>query len=329
MLSQTDRTIRNRGFTLVELMIAVVVMVLMMLAFGMIVSEAQKVVTISENKIRGNMTADAIERVIRNDISKINKSGFLCICKNPSHINTPVLIGLGFGKVTSKTCELFSDDGYVTSYGYAINEAASNGYGDKLATNVLFLRQALVLSTAGDGSADERDIWDHNITIFTGGTRTQINTYINDLSDYLGNSVVSVPPTEFSHIEDMWQVMSKDIECLGIMWTEGTKDASGNLKWYGVDYDNGYKVKARCEDTSLPVAEQYDYDDKDISDDVLEYTQSPGYGYRALWTHNDTTNWPKAIKIRFRLRDPELGEEHSTSDTQDTYTDYEVICNVP
>lgn len=277
---------QKRGFTLIELMVSVVIMVLMMMAFGMIITQAQKVVSVTQNNTRDNNTAQAIAQTIRDDLSKITKNGFLCIGKNPSHKMTPVLIFTTAGINRSKTCEL-SGLGGVSSYGYAANQA-------KPAEKIL-LRQSWVLTTQGDGSADERDIWPFDLSNFQTASRIDINTTVNNLSDSLGSAAIFLPPQKLSHTNDLWKVLTENTHSIGIMW--GDVDANGNLNWFGVNSD--YEVKNKDA-----------YVGKTITDAVLEYKEID-YGYRALWTHHNQNNWPKAIKIRFRLKN--------------TDEDYEVI----
>lgn len=70
----------GRGaFTLMELLVAVAILAALILIFGGIFSQVQQVVGKSNEAIQIDRTAVAIEKVIRQDISSISKTGFLQI----------------------------------------------------------------------------------------------------------------------------------------------------------------------------------------------------------------------------------------------------------
>lgn len=70
---------RARGVTLVELLVAVMILVIMILAFSAILSQGEMVVTTSQRIIRANAQAAAIAQVFRRDITSITTDGFLRI----------------------------------------------------------------------------------------------------------------------------------------------------------------------------------------------------------------------------------------------------------
>lgn len=318
MLSCKHTYRRRKGFTLMELMISVVVMVLMMLAFGMIVTEAQKVVSTTENVIRGNMTADTIARVIQNDFAQLTKTGFLCIVtKEGSGNHTPVLLFTTSGLKYSKIDAMSGNCG-ISIYGHANNDAAESNY-------PLFLRLGWILNSADTSTSN--DVWPIDMSTLQGYTRFQLS---RDIIDPLRNlpTELTVPPVEWSQVQNLWEVMATESNRLSILWTDGTKDAFNNINWYGIDSnadgDNWFASKLDYDSVVEGLDEEADVDNLANIEFNSSATGGTG-GYEALWTHHDTSNWPKAIKIRFRLRDQEIGKEH----TEDGYTDYEVICNIP
>jgi hypothetical protein len=52
-----------------------------------------------------------------------------------------------------------------------------------------------------------------------------------------------------------------------------------------------------------------------------------GLTYCALWTHHNQKNWPKAIKIRFRIYEKRMPKEFRGTDGKGGM-EYEVICNL-
>ncbi|MCK4601117.1 MAG: prepilin-type N-terminal cleavage/methylation domain-containing protein, partial [Phycisphaerae bacterium] len=78
-LQGKQSSIRRKGLTLIELMAAVAVLAMMILIFNMVLSQSQKVVYTVQVSIDANRTASAVEHVIRSDIRRLSKNGFLCI----------------------------------------------------------------------------------------------------------------------------------------------------------------------------------------------------------------------------------------------------------
>lgn len=299
--------------TLIELMISVVIMVLMMLAFGMIVSDAQKVVTTSENTMRGNMTADAIARNLKRDISRITKDGFLCIATKETN-NNPVLIFTTNGTTYSRFDNI-SGENTISIYGHANNDAPE-------ANSSLLLRLSWVLNNTV--TTPPRDVWQTDLDAIQDYSRFEL---CRDVIDSLRNlpSSLTVPSNDWNETQNTWEVLSLETSNFAVLWTDGTRDANNNTNWYGVDPRGAGTVLGR-----IYLPKNLNYEDLDDEAEInvpanIEFQSISSDGYTALWTDEDTTNWPTALKIRFRIWDKEFAEEHS----EGNYTDYEVICDVP
>lgn len=331
------------GFTLVELMISVVVMVLMMLAFGMIVTEAQQVVSTSENKIHSNSVADTIRRVVEWDFSHAAANGPLCISSRTDATSGPRFIvrteisSSSPGR-RSKLYNYTSSDG-LTSYGLV---DARSDYAP-LTSNILCRQSWLAPGTvwsAQNNTYFEGDVLNLDVTTLienplppTPVTRTDIDTYINDfLTAVLPDTKqIYLPPQSLADINILWEVLSAEANGVSVMWTDGSDgNADGNIDWYGVGFNptissNGMNYVVWKNDPSSQPDPH--------SPDLTEY-QNADDGYRALWT---TSNWnqrPKAIKISFRLLDPSIGDikenTYTTSGGNErAYIKYEIICNLP
>jgi len=89
----------TRGLTLVELLVAVTILVIMILAFGSILSQGQIVVTKSQRMIRANAQAAAIAQVFRRDVASITVDGFLHVGNSDS----PALVFTAMGSYVSRT----------------------------------------------------------------------------------------------------------------------------------------------------------------------------------------------------------------------------------
>jgi len=99
-----------KGFTLLELMVSIAIMSIIMLAFGGLLTQANVVVTEGEKRMRADAAASAISRIIRNDIRKMTKNGFLRLSADKMSMVTA-------GKTQSAFTEQ-AGDGAIIVYGW-------------------------------------------------------------------------------------------------------------------------------------------------------------------------------------------------------------------
>ncbi len=325
------------GLTVMELLVAVVIMVIMILAFGIILTQTQKVVSGSQAIMRSNNTAAAIAHVIRNDLRQITKNGFLCITRY-NGANRPYLLFTTAGPSHSRFGNYLTLTG-LSTYGWV--EPRETGGVDLHGNNILFHQGWLTWDSGAGNEYDvllgTTDVLNFDLTSIQKKTRPEINIFVNQLydnnripRDYPAppSQYIAYPPETIAEITDAWQILSAEIISLGIMWTDGTKDpVSNELYWYGVDsnYNAGSK-------DSISGAPSDEWTGLTIANDVAEFDAelSAGNGdYRALWTRHDQNNWPTAVKIKFRIRDPILAaaaEKEGTTISEGIW--YEVICPI-
>ena len=70
---------RRRGFTLLELMVAVGILAVMIMSFGIVVARAQIVVAACQEAMRLNTKASVVAQLLTRDLVSISKDGFLDI----------------------------------------------------------------------------------------------------------------------------------------------------------------------------------------------------------------------------------------------------------
>ena len=322
---------RRRGMTLMELIVAVAVLAIMILGFGQIVGQAQRVVTVSQNNMRSNAIAEAINRTIQNDLSKITKNGFLCISQQTETNAWPQLFFLKAGTTRSKTHNVTGLAG-VSSYGQADNKHTNDEYGDTLSG--LFIRQSWVLSTLSVSGPS--DIWNSDLSAIQAKTRDELHDLVgrpgvmDGLRDALPGSLY-VPPVEPNDLNALWQVLSAEVNGVSIMWADGTKDGS-NLLWYGVGFKD-YTTSEGLRDVVWKgglTQENASFDPSDYSQIEFNVNTTTPSRYRAFWTFHNQNNWPKAIKVSYRILDPTLTESakesyYTVGGESRYYTRYEVI----
>ena len=289
-------TARRRAMTVIELLVAVTILVVMILAFATIMSQSQRVVRTSQKTMRSNAAASAIIRTFRDDIRRATQHGLLCITQDPVNLQ-PYLLVTTAGVIPSKTQAEIGNAG-LSCFGLCDNTSTT--------TRDVLYAQRWVFVQGGSGG----DLWGLDLAEVQTYDRAMMNVTVNDVCSYVpggGSSPdIVIPPQNLTDVGALWQVLADQCQALSIMWTDGTSDATG-LNWYGVDYDT-------LTDTYEIAASVAGWEGRIESDGEIEFSE--GVAYRALWTHHNQNLWPKAIKIRFMLLE------------DDQQNEYEVICPV-
>ncbi len=161
------------------------------------------------------------------------------------------------------------------------------------------------------------------------------------LGTYLGTSAAVpvnttsfvIPPNTITDANTMWQVLNTYASDLSITWTDGTLDPTDTshtrLAWYGIDANTLYAGNANGNGTRMGISPPVYYKNPSYAG----YSSSSGYpefkvtnGYRALFCHDEPNLWPMAIKVRFKLSDPDAPKEFDLGNGNGMF--YEVICPV-
>jgi len=299
--------VRHAGLTMIELLVAVVILIIIMLAFGMIITTIQATVSTGQQTMRSNAAAAAIIDTLRGHVRQATQHGFLAVTQT-EHSDAPVLVLTTAGVIPSKTAAESSTGGLVC-VGMCENQAEPGSF------DVLYC-QSWVLSEAG--SSD--DILSFDLANLQRFDRMAINEgIVRWVCDHCpggpqSDAGIRVPCGSLTDVNALWQVLADNCEWISIMWTDGTTGLNG-LVWYGVDYDQhsgSYVRRQKDENWSTVDAPTWAADA-----DIVEFNGDPGLGtplYRALWTHHNQNNWPRALKIKFKL------EDHDNP--------YEVICPI-
>jgi len=307
------------GMTLVEMLVAVTVLSAMILMVSSIMVQSQRFISISTASRRSHRIASAIGRMIRSDLRRVSFNGFLCITKSDVD-DTPLLIFTTAGTAYTITGAPAAGAGSIVCYGQIKN--ASDDVISKSGYQLLW-RPAFVLVPASQQLPPGPEPQDMFRSSLAEVLTKDVDAIHKDIDALVGlhsdaDESIHVPPgRNVEDINQLWQVLAKDCSGLSIMWTDGrlVTDTSGtkSLAWYGIDGD----LFQRSAETS-------------IDGPTLPGNQG---GYRALWTHHNQNNWPKAIKIRFHLKDARLidylpaemrREDHAFVDG---YV-YEIIANI-
>lgn len=229
----------NRAFTLLELVVAVAVISVMVLGFGGLLGGARRVVITSQRRMRANAAAAAIAGVIRNDMRRASKMGFLRIAGGSLIFTT--------AGPTPSVLTVHKGDGAMISYGrYA-------------ADNILFrqawvLRDKLVEEEAYVNTPEDRaklglDCWANwidghwellNFAELQIKSADEMGTLIGAVAGKPpNNDTVGSPPETLNHLTGMWQVLADNCSALAIDYrSAGGGWTSGSQTWTRHDQTN-------------------------------------------------------------------------------------------
>ncbi len=318
---------RRKGFTLIELMVAVSVLAIVIAITNMILGQSQRVVRVSEARMRSNATAAALAKVFRRDFRELTCNGMLCITDPGLDGTRPTLILV---KTTSSQSLTSSDANYlgspftVVSYGMCFNSGNTSG----AIPSILWRRQVLAATTPPSTINDWDDF--RALPPQLRGSRADFITLIRD-PNYAGLTTpcgsLRYPPgagTGGTDIKYAWQIATPYCTNLSIQWAYSVATPTKALTWYGVN-----------QGTAAPSGSYVAVADANLVESTAMGT------YTALWSAHSISAWPAAVKIRFTLCDPtmpiEFINDNATTRPADLVTktgygatvlDYEVICPV-
>jgi len=259
------------GMTLIEMLVAISVLAVLILAVSEILVQSQRFISAAQENRRSHAMAFTIARIIRRDLRRVSRDGFLSITggANPtlvfatagptSGINDPVK---GDGSIicyAQQNCTSSTHNGnetYLWRPEYICNcltgSPSTTFEGERVNTNFSVLRSCP--AQAADSNS-----------VFT------LQGLVNAAAAK-APSDLELPPVNASQIDDLWQVLVVAISDFEVKWTGGEKTADGLLIWR--------------------------------SDPKLWTPQN-----QDNWTRQNPTGWPRAIKIRFKINDPLMPRE--------------------
>ena len=218
--------IGGAGFTLMELMVSVAIISMILLAFGGLLSQSERAVTKSERLMRSNAAASAISRLVRSDIRKITKNGFLRVSDS-----TLAMV------IAGETQSVF--DGTKTGDGAIIV------YGRHGASNVLYRKVIILSKGSGTGIVD---CLDKSLAELQVMGSDEMKTLIDGLT--AAPSDMAYPPVSLTQVRDTsWMVLAGD--CTGLSVTQRPP---GKSSWEG-----GNTTYTRHNQTNWPDAVKFKF----------------------------------------------------------------------
>lgn len=245
------------GMTMIELLVAVSVLAILILIFGRILTQSQKVVTGSQDLMTFNANSTAAANTLKKDIQKINTGSgyFLYIVSDYVTVGSEtwprakMYMGLP-GSFTSWAAtngsgNLIEGTGAIIGVGLC----NQNGVTTPVSAPRLFWRNRCIFTT--DTSAPttpqvNNDTWRNAYSVLetpTSGTKRDylLNTWLNQiigLTNWTPTNL-SIPPATLTEAQTVWKYLMPNITKLSIMWTKGDYTTSDPKKliWYGMDIE--------------------------------------------------------------------------------------------
>ena len=269
--------------TLVEMLVAVSVLAVMILAVSSILVQTQRFISAAQENRRSHAMAFTIARIIRRDLNRVSKDGFLSISSGG---NSGSMLVFSTAGPASGINNPVKGDGSIICYA---QQTCTDGRDTSKKEVYLWRPEYICNCTTSTPSATfEGERINVNFSVLrscaTGDSNSpfQLQSLVSAAAGKAPGSSFKLPPTNASQIEDLWQVLVVAIEEFKVEWTDGTKDSSGILTW----------------------------------------SSAPG-----LWTHQNQDNWPKAIKISFKINDPSMPKEFRDENNINGIA-YEVISTI-
>lgn len=288
-IAQSDR--RARGLTLIELMVAMAIIVIVVLAVGQIMTSAQKVVAIGQANMRSNGKIGALKSIVRDDLRRITKMGFLYL---DSYQN---------GGVPASRLIFTTAGPSDTITGSGTGCGGESMYGLRSVNNTtdkVLVRVQRVLGAAPPAApaTDDYVVADFSYYQTCVHSAADVDDAFMGLNPaYLtgGLNVLQQDLTATDITQNCWRVMTTKVTRLEVSWTDGALNGS-DLKWYGgaAGTPSGDARYAAVETGN-------------------------GSNYKARWSNANPNDWPKAIKYVITMDD----EAHTG-----TPMTYEVICPI-
>ncbi len=361
--TQTDRANPSRrhaarGFTMLELLVATSILTLMVLIVGSLLSASQSLARKGHTKMRANAAAVNLAETIREDIRRISRHGFLSITRKDEQavmlmtVAGPTASIRAAGKVGTEALVIYCFSAPVQN---------DNVKADKVWAHVLRIPVLLM----GPGNPNDPDLSvAHMFNVQrlprgldrTAGSPSYSNiTTIQDMNElvdyfihnkvpYTGNpDDLKVPPSTAKAALESWRVAANECKEFRIQWTDGLHPTTTPLRWYGpLVSPNRPTAKA-----DLPKVtgwtSSHAWAKTGAGDYYTEFNavKSGSPIYRVLWTRENLNDWPRAVRIRYKMSPTTLSPELKAAGLDKTSADaaerddakngvgfYEIICPI-
>jgi len=231
---KTDRTTTDsarrrrpagRAFTIIEMLVTITAMSLIVAAFGNILVQCKRVVTVSHRTMRANHRVAVITESIRRDFRRLSRDGFLYLGSSGGNGT----IVLTTGDATESVLGDAKGLGSFVAYGLTTSSTS-----DEMSPTVLW-RPEYIFTDDESGSYPDTDKGlGFNVTMqdlraeSAGGFQSLATSVIGR------KGPVPMPPESMSDAGELWQVLTDKVVEFKVAWTDGRTEAGdpvGDFVW--------------------------------------------------------------------------------------------------
>lgn len=229
---------RNKGLTLMEMLVAVAVMAIMILAFGQIIAQTRKLVNLSEANLRGTAVAQAMAQCFRDDCRMATKDGFLYINGNSLMITTAG----PQSRMTTSGGQPHGANAAIACYGF---------------TGVLWRAPYLLQSDAAGAPGATGDFLAADLATIRNLNDAGVQTFIN-------NNIPAAPalpqvPANLTDIQNSWRCLSVYCSGLSISWTDGTYSTDASSSPVCLNWSTGTNLWTHNNQNNWPQAVRFTF----------------------------------------------------------------------
>jgi len=268
--------------TLVEMLVAISVLAVMILAVSSILVQTQRFISAAQENRRSHAMAFTIARIIRRDLRRISKDGFLCVT---SAGGGSMLVFSTAGPTTGIN-ETTKGDGSIVCYG---QRSCTNSSDTSKTVNFLWRPEYVCNCTTGaipknisDVTIEGERIGVNFSTLQTcGDPNSQVKFTLQDIANKVASTAPSgdlkLPPANATQLKNLWQVLVTNVDNFQVSWTDGTKKGP-NLNWV-----TSANLWTHRDQTNWPRAIRITFA---IDDPLMpkELRKGTGYGYEVICT---------------------------------------------
>ncbi len=219
-----NRPGRGRGFTVIEMMVALAVLGGLMGAVTTIMVRMRDLVSTSQAISRANTRIKAISHVMQNDFRRLTRGGVLAITSSGTG---PALV-LVTGEPTDSIKTSAQGRGSVVVYSLRGNQGRAGG-------EVLWRPECIFPIDPAMTGPDVKS--EYSLEIIQAFNESGADTFATGMAGGAASGTIYVPPANLDQMDTLWQVLSEGVSDLEFEWTDGLEE-NGQIQWHTGPSDN-------------------------------------------------------------------------------------------
>lgn len=317
---------RQRGMTLIELLVAVAILVMIMTGVGYVFSQVNGAVSKAEAYMQINGTIRAASGQMRDDVQSITREGFICLVgaardSDGNLLAPPALMFTTTGNFTSAQDPNIEGNAALVSYTIQRDEALGG-------RPVILGRAAAILAGpfdvhGGNIPSTPGEIQDYTTAVLADIQAMDVRFGGAMLGNFLNYFIIpnsmfepfpdprdggastitpamNTNPYTINEVNDLWRYMAGGVMDMELAFYDG-KDAAGNV------IGSGVQELTWIEEDQFGTTVRNRGDANPYNDYAVVGQFDDGNGNMRnfiLWHARQRMHWPELIRIRLTMQDP-------------------------